>query len=418
MQIPRDVSDLLARLKQSCSALSYQMASRAVSNLFEQALVELDDETIFVLTGDIPAMWIRDSTWQLRPLLAAANTSGELEKLIAKVSKRQAKYLLIDAYANAFNPEPNDFHWHKDFSDQSPWVFERKFELDSIAAFWDLALRLYRVTGEKSHLDENFWRASKSCLDLVIREQNHDRDSYVFTRANAPAHDYLSNGGRGADFEPVGLVWSGFRPSDDACELPFHIPANLHLAHVLCWLSEYSIESGYEDLANQASEVSLQILKAVVEYGIVDGRYVYEVDGRGNYVEIDDPNTPSLLSLPYLNAVQANDETYLATREFILSPKHKMFLSGEFGFGITSVHTPQRNIWPLAIATEGLTTISEDEAQGCLDRLEALAGVSLSNRESVSVDNTDEYTRDWFSWADMTYLHLLLKVNGLSKQAD
>lgn len=394
------------------------MASKAVKNLFEQALVELDDGTIFVLTGDIPAMWIRDSTWQLRPLLAAANTSGEIEKVIAKTSKRQAKYLLIDPYANAFNPESNEFHWHKDFSDQSSWVFERKFELDSIAAFWDLALRLYRTTGEKSHLDQNFWRATESCLQLVIREQNHDRDSYIFTRTNAPTHDYLSNGGRGAEFESVGLVWSGFRPSDDACELPFHIPSNLHLANVLSWLSKHSAEFGYEDLANQASEISLQISKAVAEYGIVDGRFVYEVDGMGNFIDIDDPNVPSLLSLPYLNVLGAEDETYLATREFILSKQHKMFVSGEIATGISSIHTPPRNIWPLAIAVEGLTTTSQQEAEVCLQRLEALSAKTLANHESVSVDDADQFTRSWFSWADMTYLHLLLRVHGLSEQAD
>ncbi|MBU6143887.1 MAG: glycoside hydrolase family 125 protein [Acidobacteria bacterium] len=389
-----------------------------MTDLFERALVELGDRTIFVATGDIPAMWLRDSTWQLRPLLAAANNTGEIEKVIVGVSKRQSEYLLIDPYANAFNPEPNDFHWHKDFPDQNPWVFERKFELDSIAAFWDLALRLYRVTGQKSHLDDNFWRATKSCLELLRREQAHSHDSYIFTRTNAPTHDYLSNGGRGAEFESVGFVWSGFRPSDDACELPFHIPSNLHLTNVLSWLSELSAEFGYEDLANQASEISLQISKAVAEYGIVDGRFVYEVDGMGNFIDIDDPNVPSLLSLPYLNVLGAEDETYLATREFILSKKHKMFVSGEIATGISSIHTPPRNIWPLAIAVEGLTTTSQQEAEVCLQRLEALSAKTLANHESVSVDDADQFTRSWFSWADMTYLHLLLRVHGLSEQAD
>ena len=418
MQIPSDVSGLLERLRASCTELRYAIASRAISDLFEKALIELDDGTIFVLTGDIQAMWIRDSTWQSRPLLAACNTSGEIEKVIAGVSKRQARFLLIDPYANAFNPEPNDYHWHKDFEDQSPWVFERKFELDSIAAFWDLSLRLHRVSGERSHLDETFWRATKTCLDLIRREQNHNRESYRFIRANAPAHDYLSHGGRGAPFQPTGLVWSGFRPSDDACELPFHIPANLHLALVLEWLAQLADDFGFRDISEHSKQISSEISEAVEQWGIVEGRYVYEVDGQGNFIDIDDPNIPSLLALPYLGVVSSNDETYLATREFILSDKHKMFLSGPVASGITSVHTPPRHIWPLAIAAEGLTATTTEQANACLQRLENLAAKTLANHESVSVDDADQFTRPWFSWADMSYFHLLLRVHGLSELAD
>lgn len=418
IQVPDDVLELLARLKQKSPDKTYAIASLAINNLFNKALKQLDDESIFVLTGDIEAMWLRDSTWQMRPLLAAANTSGEIEQVIAQVSRRQTQFILIDPYANAFNTGPNDFHWHKDFPDQSPWVFERKFELDSIAAFWDLALRLYRVTNYNKHLDDDFWLATTKCLELIRAEQDHIPASHVFIRNDAPKHDYLSHEGKGAPFKPTGLVWSGFRPSDDACVLPYHIPANLHLTVVLGWLAECSAEFSKPEITNLAEKLKNDIELGITKYGLIGDRYAYEVDGLGNQIDLDDPNVPSLLSLPYLNVCSVRDQRYSTTREFILSSQHKMFVKGKITAGISSIHTPVRNIWPLAIAIQGLTASTHEEAVQCLENLELLAGATLHNHESVNVDDVSDYTRPWFSWADMTYFHLALKVAGLSEQAD
>jgi meiotically up-regulated gene 157 (Mug157) protein len=418
LPVPADVSNLLEKLRVEASEQTFTMASLAITSLFEKAMTRLEDGTIFVSTGDIPAMWIRDSTWQLRPLLAACNQSGETEEVIAAVSKRQAKYLLIDPYANAFNIEANGFCWHKDFEDQDPWVFERKFEIDSIAAFFDLALRLYRKTNYKNHLDETFWLAAEKCVALIQREMNHDPDSYIFVRENAPTHDYLSHEGKGAPFKNVGLVWSGFRPSDDACVLPFHIPANAHLLSVLGWLSEAAADFGRKEISELAIKLALEISDGIRNHGYIGDRMAYEVDGLGNAVDLDDPNVPSLLALPYLGWCSPEYFKYQNTREHILSREHKMFVRGLAVEGISSSHTPERNIWPLALAIQGLTTDDKNEQTYLLETLEAITAGTNHNHESVNVDDPTQYTRPWFSWADMTYFHLAIKVHGLSELAD
>ena len=418
LEIPADVTKLLNELQKTASKQTFTMASLAVESLFNKAMTRLDDGTIFVSTGDIPAMWIRDSTWQLRPLLAACNDSGETEEIIGAVSKRQAQYLLIDPYANAFNIEANGFCWHKDFEDQDPWVFERKFEIDSIAAFFDLALRLYRKTNYKKHLDATFWLATERCIEVIQTEMDHDPDSYIFTRENAPTHDYLSHDGKGAPFKNIDLVWSGFRPSDDACVLPFHIPANAHLSVVLHWLSELANEENKSELALTAEARSKQIKSAINTAGLIGNRYAYEVDGLGNKVDIDDPNVPSLLALPYLGWCDEEDSNYKKTREHILSEDHHMFVRGEVVSGISSSHTPKDNIWPLALAIQGLTTQDKQEQLALLNKLEEITAGTNHNHESVNVNDPTQFTRAWFSWADMTYFHLALRVHGLSELAD
>jgi meiotically up-regulated gene 157 (Mug157) protein len=422
IEFPADLAGLLERLELKANADTAERVRSSFVTLFEDAMTLLEDGTIFVSTGDIPAMWIRDSTWQLRPLLAATGQTGESERIIAAVSKRQAKYLLIDPYANAFNIEANSNCWHQDFEDQSPWVFERKFELDSIAAFFDLALRLYRVTGFTDHLDQVFWQAAESCIGLLECESRHEPESYRFVRLGNPAHDQLSHDGFGAPFAHTGLVWSGFRPSDDGCQYPFLIPANAHLAVVLGWLTEAAIEFGRNSLAKRTRQLARALTRAIKKHGIIgqgpDKKYAYEVDGLGNALEWDDPNVPSLLALPYLGWCGFGDKRYLATRSWILSRHNPMYVSGKYATGLASVHTPARHIWPLALAIQGLTAWSHDEVAACLDLMESIDAGTGRNHESVNVDDPTEFTRPWFSWADMTYAHLALRVHALSQRAD
>ncbi len=422
IELPSDVSTLLDKLDSIAEHDTAQRVRSAFETLFSDAMTRLEDGSIFVATGDIPAMWIRDSTWQLRPLLAATGKTGESERIIAAVSQRQAKYLMIDPYANAFNAAPNSNRWHKDFADQSPWVFERKFELDSIAAFFDLALRLYRVTGFAEHLDQVFWLAAENCLDLLEREIDHDPDSYRFVRAGNPEHDQLSHNGFGAPFANTGMIWSAFRPSDDACRLPFLLPANAHLAVTLEWLADAADQFDRKPLAKRADRLARTIRRAIKKYGTVgkgpEKRYAYEVDGLGGALEWDDPNVPSLLALPYLGWCGFGDRLYQQTRQWILSWRNPMFVQGEFANGLSSIHTPPNNIWPLAIAIQGLTAWSFEEAESCLQLLESIDNGTGRNHESVNADDPSDFTRPWFSWADMTYAHLALRVYRLSDRAD
>lgn len=417
LQIPAAITNSLQILKGKVSDTRYELAEGAINRLFSNTLTRSSDGSVFVITGDIPAMWLRDSTWQIRPLLAAAN-DVEVAQLIADVSRRQVEFVLIDPYANAFNPIPDGNCWHRDFPDQSPWVFERKFELDSLAAVLDLAIRLYLVAGYSKHFTDRFNEAVKVILDLLKREQNHDPNTYRFKRADVRDFDFLSNDGYGAPVAFTGMVWSGFRPSDDACKYGYLIPANAHMAKVLEQLAELP-DQVFPDRESKlrAKEISTEIKSGIANYGIVElaGKkiYAYEGDGFGNFLLQDDANIPSLLSLPYLGVCDESDEIYLNTREFLLSEKNPYFYQGKVLTGLGSQHTPAEQVWPLGIAMQGITSSSAAEIECCLQMLELSHAGTKQMHESVGMDDPSIFTRGWFSWADMTFYHLLLKSVNL-----
>ena len=417
LQIPLAITKSLQILESKVSEARYKLAEGAIERLFSSTLTRAADGSIFVITGDIPAMWLRDSTWQIRPLLAAVNDL-EVAQLIADVSKRQIEYVLTDPYANAFNPTPDGNCWHRDFPDQSPWVFERKFELDSLAAVLDLALRLYVESGFTNHFTERFDKAVVVILDLLEREQNHDPNTYRFVRQDVRDFDFLSHGGYGAPVAYTGMVWSGFRPSDDACKFGYLIPANAHMAKVLEQLSELPDEV-FSDQASKkrALRISQEIKSGIDKFGLVEfeGKqiFAYECDGLGNYLLQDDANIPSLLSLPYLGVCSESDSIYLNTRNFILSERNPYFYRGQVLTGLGSQHTPENQVWPLGIAMQGITSTSEREIEECLKLLELSHAGTNQMHESVGMDNPRIFTREWFSWADMTFYHLLLKSVNL-----
>ena len=417
LQIPLAITKSLQILESKVSEARYKLAEGAIERLFSSTLTRAADGSIFVITGDIPAMWLRDSTWQVRPLLAAANDL-EVAQLIADVSKRQIEYVLTDPYANAFNPTPDGNCWHKDFPDQSPWVFERKFELDSLAAVVDLAIRLYLESGFTNQFTERFNNAIKVILDLLEREQNHDPNTYRFERKDVRDFDFLSHGGYGSPVAYTGMIWSGFRPSDDACKFGYLIPANAHMAKVLEQLAELPNEV-FSDQASKdrALKISGEIKTGIEKFGLVEfeGKqiFAYECDGLGNYLLQDDANIPSLLSLPYLGVCSELDPIYLNTREFILSSSNPYFYSGQVLTGLGSQHTPENQVWPLGIAMQGITSTSEREIEECLKLLELSHAGTNQMHESVGMDNPRIFTREWFSWADMTFYHLLLKSVNL-----
>jgi len=409
VQRPESVNKFLAESVAQLSESRLNRVTRYVARLFEQTLTRLEDGTIFVVTGDIPAMWIRDSTWQMLPLLDM-NPDLELAEIVGAVSRRQAEFLGIDPYANAFNESASGGCWHKDFIDQSPWVFERKFELDSWSTFLELALSLFERTSYSEHLDSTFWKVCNQILELCAVEQNHDPSTYRFIRNNAPEADYLSHNGFGAPVAFTGMVWSAFRPSDDRCVYGYHIPANAHLSTTLHRLANVAITFNKSEIAKTADELSKQIAMAIKNTVGTNGRYPYEVDGLGHTLYMDDPNIPSLLALPRLGWCTEDESTYLATRNWLLSNEHSYFAqSGSFS-GLTSDHTPANYIWPLSIAMQGLTAIDRAEAIRALEMLEDGDGDSGDMHESFSIDNPQEFTRPWFSWADMTYVALALKL--------
>ena len=344
-------------------------------------------------------MWLRDSTWQVAPLLHS-NHPDVIELLIA-LSKTQIELFLIDPYANAFNPAPNGECWHKDFLDQSPWVFERKYELDSWASVLYLARMIIEKYGRLDHIDRSFKEALELMLKLARKEQHHDPESYIFKRDNGVPHDSLSHNGYGAPIGYTGMVYSAFRPSDDACTYGFLVPSNIFFLNELELLSE-NLKSA-ESIA-----LSADIRKGIEEFAVFDGKYAYEVDGLGNSVFIDDANIPSLLSLPLLGCVSPHNEIYKATREFILSKKNPFYFVGAKAEGVGSQHTPTNYVWPIALAVQALTDPSVDKKLEMLELLEQTDAGTGNMHEAFHVNDDREFTRPWFSWADMTYVQLVL----------
>lgn len=396
---------------------------RAMTETLDRAVATLADGTTFVITGDIPAMWLRDSSAQLRPYLYLAE-DPELAALIAGAVERQCEYILVDPYANAFNREPDGSGHAGDRTDMNPWVWERKYEVDSLCHPVQLAYLLWRVTGSARHLGERFRAAAEAILRVMRVEQDHENGSpYRFERDDCPASDTLVRDGRGSPTAVTGMTWSGFRPSDDACRYGFNIPGNLFAATILGHLAEIAAEV-WEDTgtADRAERLRAEISAGVAAHGVVDhprfGRvYAYEVDGLGGVNLMDDANTPSLLSLPMLGAVDASDPLYAATRRFVLSDANPHFHAGTAAAGVGSPHTPDGHIWPIALAVQGLTTADPAERARIIATLRDTDAGTGRMHESFHRDRPETYTREWFSWADAMYCELVLRHCGLRLDA-
>lgn len=430
-----DAATTHAAATTQAAATSEEIARRVVTylrNTAETTVSVEDDGTTFVITGDIPAMWLRDSAAQLTPLLrlVVAGIGGEqdraqLTSLLSGLLRRHWQYLVIDPYANAFNRLPDSSHWDSDETDRdNPWAWERKFELDSLSYGPDLAWRLWTATGDTSWADEQFVPAARAILATVATEQHHEeRSSYLFRRPGAPAQDTLDREGRGSLTTPNGLVWAGFRPSDDACELGYNIPGNHFLALALERLADLldQVANQPQDAA-EARRLSTEIRTALDQHGLIDGPdgekiWAYEVDGRGNHVFLDDANVPSLLSLPYLDCVDAADPTYLATRAAVLSRANPYYYSGLFLDGVGSPHTPKDHVWPIAKNVEGLTSADRDEKWRILHQLIRTDGGTGMMHEGVHIDDPTIFTREWFSWSNSMFCELALDLAGVSRNA-
>jgi meiotically up-regulated gene 157 (Mug157) protein len=400
-------SDVFPGLNDLVSKSRFNRVSNALTALFHKSLTRLENGRPFIITGDIPAMWLRDSTWQVAPLLHSNHP--EVVNLLIELSKTQVELFLIDPYANAFNPSPNGNCWHKDFADQSPWVFERKFELDSWASVLYLARMIIEKYDRWDHIDENFHEALEVMLNLAQREQRHDPESYVFNRSNGVSHDSLSHDGRGAPIAYTGMIYSAFRPSDDACVYGYLVPSNFFFLNELENLSQKMKTPKSEALARE-------IRNGLEKYAVIDNLYAYEVDGLGNALFIDDANIPSLLSLPLLAGSSLDVDVYRNTREFILSLSNPYFFSGSKAAGIGSQHTPTNHVWPIAMSVEALTSPSIDRKLKTLDILEATDAGTGNMHEAFHVDRPEEFSRAWFSWADMTYVQLVLDSVGYQSE--
>jgi len=410
LSLPKVLNEAVRNLK-PLGEVTQTCVLGALMRLWFDAAHHGTDGRVYLLTGDIPAMWIRDSVWQARPLLRFAG-DAEIREFLVGLIAAQADFLAIDPYANAFNLEPNGNCWHKDFKNQSPWVFERKFELDSITSFLQLSLDLADTAGVADHLTPAWWSVVAELLAVLEAETNHNPASYRLVRKGRPAHDFLSHDGYGAPFSHCGLIWSAFRPSDDACELPFHIPSNLHAASQLARLADLASDAGRRDLADRCRALSAGIYEAVIAHAVIQTEagevLAYEVDGLGGAVLMDDANYPNLISLPFLGLER--DDRYELTRARALSLANPWYFAGSVGSGLGSPHTGADMIWPLGIAMAGLTDARPAAQLEALRMIEDSRSANGFIHESFNKNDPQDFTRDWFSWAEMTYVELAFRL--------
>ena len=388
---------------------------RCFPNSLETTLHSQAAGRTFVMTGDIPAMWLRDSTAQVWPYLALCAQDAELSRLIAGVIATQADQLLADPYANAFNALPSGAGHTADQPRRHPLVWERKFELDSLCYPLRLAHRYWQLTGNAAALGERVHQAARSVLGVMRTEQHHaERSEYAFWRPDAASTDNLPNGGKGRPVGYTGLIWSAFRPSDDACEFNYNIPGNMMAAVELGHLAELAQEVWHDDqLRTDALELQAEVEAGLRQFAVTEHPrfgtvYAYEVDGLGGQCLMDDANIPSLLSAPYLGYCPAHDPTYQNTRAFVLSAENPYFYAGTAAQGVGSPHTPEQHVWPLALAMRGLTANTAAERAAMLSTLVGTtAGTGLMH-ESFHVDDPAVFTREWFGWANSLFSELVV----------
>lgn len=370
----------------------------------------------YVITGDIDAMWLRDSSAQVFPYLAFANQDKKLKDLIAGVVNRQTEYILKDPYANAFHNDPNKKgEWTSDHTEMKPGVHERKFEIDSLCYPIRLAYNYWKKTGDASPFDSNWHLAMKEILKVFKDQQckNNDYGPYSFQRTTPNGTDTRTMKGFGYPVNPVGLIASAFRPSDDSTVFSFLVPSNFFAVVSLKQAAELLRRHRNDGAtASEMEALAEEVENALSKYAIVKhpkygAIYAFEVDGFGSRLLMDDANVPSLLGLPYLDAVDINDPVYQNTRKFIWSLDNPFFFKGKAGEGIGGPHVGMDMIWPMSLIMKALTTKDSSEIKECIQTLKATHGGTGFMHESFHKDNPKRFTRSWFAWANNLFGELL-----------
>jgi len=372
----------------------------------------------YVITGDIDAMWLRDSSAQVWPYLPLMQEDAQLQQLIAGVINRQTRCILKDPYANAFYKDENKVsEWKSDFTDMKPGVHERKWEVDSLCYTIRLAYGYWKTSNDIAPFDEA-WRAAISKIVQTFREQQRKdgKGPYHFMRRTETQTDTVAGRGYGNPGKPVGLICSIFRPSDDATVFPYLVPANFFAVVSLRQAAEM-LEQIHHDtvLAGQCRALADEVEQALNTYAVVHHAklgqvYAYEVDAYGNYYCIDDGNVPSLLSLPYLGAVKSGDKIYQNTRRLVLSDANPYYCQGKAANGPGGPHVGMDMIWPLGLIVQGLTSTNDLETKQCLTTLQQTHAGTGFMHEAFHKDDPNKFTRSWFAWANTIFGELVLKT--------
>lgn len=375
-----------------------------------------EDDT-FVYTGDIHAMWLRDSGAQVWPYVQFANKDKKLKKMLRGVILRQLKSINIDPYANAFNDGATGGEWMTDMTTMLPELHERKYEIDSLCYPIRLAYHYWQVTGDTSIFGDIWKEAITKILATFKEQQRKDGyGSYRFQRKTERALDTVQNDGYGHPVKPVGLIASVFRPSDDACTYLYLIPSNFFAVSSLNKAAEILDRvNGNKELAAQCRSLSAEVKEALNKYAVNNhpkyGKiYAFEVDGYGNQLLMDDANVPSLLGMAYLGDVDINDPIYQNTRRFVWSEDNPYFFHGKAGEGIGGPHVGYDMIWPMSIMMKAFTSTDDEEIRHCIKMLMNTDAGTGFIHESFNKNDASNFTRPWFAWQNTLFGELILKL--------
>ena len=373
----------------------------------------------YVYTGDIPAMWLRDSGAQVWPYVQLCGNDPALRKMIAGVIRRQFRLINIDPYANAFNDGPTGAGEDVGYPGhvQDPWVFERKWEIDSHCYPIRLAHHYWKTTGDESVFDAEWVEAMRNILATLRDQQMKEGPGdYTFLRVTDRQLDTRCHVGRGNPVKPVGLISSAFRPSDDATTFGFLVPSNFMAVSSLRKAAEIlSTVNGEQELAAGCTALADEVAAALQQYAVVEhpvyGKiYAFEVDGFGSVQLMDDANVPSLLAMPYLGDVERTDPVYENTRRFVWSTDNPYFWRGEAGEGIGGPHIGVEMIWPMSIMMRAFTSTDDAEIRDCIIALMTTDAGTGFMHESFSRHDAADFTRAWFAWQNTLFGELILKL--------
>jgi len=424
------VEKLIAEVKKN-------IGNKEIAWLFENCFPNTLDTTVefeiingkpdtFVITGDIDAMWLRDSSAQVWPYLPLMKEDKNLQELIKGVINRQVKCILKDPYANAFyKDETKVSEWKDDKTEKKHGINESKWWIDSLCYPIRLSYGYWKETGDVSVFDKD-WQEAMRLIVKTFKEQQRleNNGPYKFERTTSWATDGVPLGGYGYPVRPNGLICSMFRPSDDATVFPFLITSNWFAVFSLEKLKEMFSATRDLNLLNEAGHLQTNILLALQKYSVIQHKdfgkiYAYEINGFDSYNLMDDANIPSLVSLSYLSDSGLITHIFDAisykqictnTRKFALSKSNPFFFKGKTAEGIGGPHVGMDYIWPMSIIMRGLTSTDDKETKLCLDMLQKTHAGTGFMHESFHKDDASKFTRKWFAWANTLFGEFIWKV--------
>ncbi|VVS99634.1 conserved exported hypothetical protein [Sphingomonas sp. EC-HK361] len=419
-------------VEREIARVSRKIADPELAWMFENCYPNTLDTTVqtgtldgkpdtFVLTGDIEAMWLRDSSAQVQPYIHLVARDAKLKRLFQGLIQRQARCILIDPYANAFDRDPtapSKLEWSQtDKTDMKPGVAERKWEIDSLCYPMRLSNEYWRRTRDKTPFDDRWSQAMKLAVATFRVQQRKDgRGPYHFQRPALAPTDSLMLGGYGWPTKKIGLIHSMFRPSDDACQYPFLIPSNLFAVSVLRKIAQVHREArGDAAAATEAEALASEVEAALRAHAlIIEGQggqvWAYEIDGFGNTLFMDDANVPSLSGLPIIDVVDRNDPLFRRTAALAWSDRNPYFFKGSAAEGIGGPHIGLDMIWPMSIITRALNADDDATIHQCLQWLKATHGGTGFMHESFHKDDPSKFTRPWFAWANALFGQLIVEI--------